>query len=250
MTRCVAFLFGLLLPVLAAADEVPDYAKLKVKWLETCKAQREERIAGIDREAAVAKADLDKVETRLKKMPPPAKPKTTSKKKTPPAPSGGDPFGPGGRTQPAKPKAIADMTADELRTEKARLTSLLKSLEDQHRAALMWAPGLDPLELKAGDFGCFQLFDKGDGGVVRLGRQEAQRPGTMAPPTFTIRRVIDSRNALATWGDRWFWLELDASKIVDDQTVPIADFVHVVGTKRYATVGGGTKTVLHVRVVK
>lgn len=65
---------------------------------------------------------------------------------------------------------------------------------------------------------------------------------------ITVAQVIDDKNLIGRFGneDNFVWLTTSTVGVVDDQKYAmIGRLVEVVGTKQYATVSGGTKTVFH-----
>jgi hypothetical protein len=69
------------------------------------------------------------------------------------------------------------------------------------------------------------------------------------PPVFKVVQVIDRDNALLSWGAKTYWVELDAAKLADGDTVTVTAFVHHKGTKQYVSAGGVKRTVRLFRFV-
>lgn len=86
------------------------------------------------------------------------------------------------------------------------------------------------------------------GHVGRLRRPRPEGQPRSESERMTVRQVIDDNNVIITMEvsgkDVWLWLVRPTEGLVDDRDYLTGDILfEVVGTKRYTTVLGGTKTV-------
>jgi hypothetical protein len=122
------------------------------------------------------------------------------------------------------------LEAARLRASIAAAAGAAEKAEKAVAEAERWEPRAGPADLKAGFFG-------------KLG-DDAGRPAA-----FTVRQVLDKKTALMGWGEKTYWVELDAAKLADGDGVTVARFVHCPGTKQYTAATGAVRTVLRLVLV-
>lgn len=121
-----------------------------------------------------------------------------------------------GKQELDEKKAVADATA-KLATAKGALTG-----------ADTWEPSVELATLRVGDFG-----------KLRIGEDFV--------PTFKVLQVLNSETALLTHDSQVFWVEMNASGLVDGRTIALPGIVECTGTRQYTTAAGVSNTVFVLR---
>lgn len=91
-----------------------------------------------------------------------------------------------------------------------------------------WGPRLLPENFRAGD-------------VARLGNESGS-------PVVRVLQVVDGRNMLVEFGDDLIWVETPTGGYVDGKRYTLSGIGEGLGTRRYVTALGATRTVVWVRV--
>ncbi|WP_439621463.1 hypothetical protein [Gemmata sp.] len=121
-----------------------------------------------------------------------------------------------GKQELEEKKAVADATT-KLAAAKAAVAG-----------ADTWEPSVQLASLRVGDFGKLRIDDD-------------------FVPTFKVIQVLNSDAALLMHDSAVYWVELNASGLVDGRSITLPGIVECTGTRQYTTAAGVTNTVFVLR---
>lgn len=127
-------------------------------------------------------------------------------------------------------KKLKRKSADEKLTPKelgAKVRKVTKEASDVRTQAKLIANGTEVPEIMLND------------GVGEIGLLEE----------VAVFQVVDANNFLARRGDQYLYIETSTAGLIDGQGIDLGQFVKIVGTKQYTTLGGGSNTVVHLKTI-